>query len=529
VLTRKRVQDDQLARRFVYSIFLGMAITFASLAVAAPQQNRSYDRLEDVANLIRQGKLTLAEAELEAILQKQPHEANAINLLGVVQAQQQRVVQAEQLFLRALKESPRLVGAYVNLGRLYLDQKKPERALWAYSEAIRLAPDDPNINYNLASLYEERHDFERALAYMEKIPRATWGVAELYLITKCYLGLGRTGEALSLITPLKQPGMLKPEEAAGFAAAFLKKDLIDDAIGLLEGARQNEPNSFVLLYQLGAAHVQKKDWSPADKFYSDALALKPESVPVLRALARVARARRELEKALSYLVRARKLAPDAPMVLYDFAVAAFSMNLILDALPVAEELYRQNPSDASYVHLLAVTRFRHDEKAQAESLLRRYIELRPKDWLGYYLLGVTLYTVKRYSEARRTFEQSLAFGPSADSQYMLGLIADTEGDTVAALRWLQPLVKTSPSHAAAHTLLGIVYAERNDVAAARNMLERAAQLNPKDLRAHYQLGLVYAKLGEKERAQQMFAIADRLREEQRNQEVVSFKLIDPPE
>jgi len=86
-----------------------------------------------------------------------------------------------------------------------------------------------------------------------------------------------------------------------------------------------------------------------------------------------------------------------------------------------------------------------------------------------------------------------------------------------------------PSYAAAQTLLRVVDVEQKKYPLARGTLERAVQLNAKDLRAHYQLGLVYAKLGEKERAEQMFAIADQLRKEQRDEETIKFKLIDPPQ
>jgi tetratricopeptide (TPR) repeat protein len=391
-----------------------------------------------------------------------------------------------------------------------------------------LAPDRSDVNYNLAAIYEERSDFEQALGYLGKIPRASWSVPEFYLATKSYFGLGKTNEALALLAPFKRPGVLNADEAAGFAAVYLKQNLPDQAIAILEAAHKQEPASFVVRYQLGASYAQKGDWDRAEEFYAAALALKPDSVAAMREVARVARARGELEKALSYLVRARKLAPDAPAVLYDFAVVAFSMDLMLDVLPVAERLYRQQPDEPAYVHLLAVTRFRHDEKAEAETLLRRYIEMRPNEARGYYLLGVTLFTVKRYEEAHKALEQSLAFGENADSEYLLGLIAETEGDTEGALRWLLRTLKSAPSYAAAQTLLGVVYAEQSKYSLSRSTLERAVLLNAKDLRAHYQLGLVYAKLGEKERAQEMFAMADQLRKEERNQETISFRLIDPP-
>jgi tetratricopeptide (TPR) repeat protein len=515
--------------KFIYSLFVAVAIACAPFSLAAFQNNAKYDRLERAAALIRQGQLARAEAELQLVLRQQSHDANALNLLGVIRAQQQRGVEAEQLFLRALTGSPKLVGAYLNLGQLYLDQHKPERSLWAYGQASKLAPDRADINYNLASIYLERREFERSLDYLEKIPRSSWGVQEIQLVAECYLSLGRTNEALAVSAALRRSGAPTPDEASTFATVFIKHNLPDQAIEILEAARQQDPHSFALLYQLGASYTQKGEWSRAEEFYVAALGAKPDDVATLQELARVARVRGELEKALSYLVRARKLAPDAPAVLYDFAIVAFSMNLILDALPVAERLYRQQPANPAYVHLLAVSRFRHDEKAHAEKLLRRYIELRPKDALGYYLLGVTLFTVKRYAEARQSLERSLAFGEKPDAEYLLGLIADLEGDKDSASRWLQSVLKSAPSHAAAHTLLGVVYAEQSKYPLARTTLERAVELNPKDLRAHYQLALVYVKLGNKDLAQKMFAVADQLRDEIRSEETVGFKLIDPPQ
>lgn len=382
--------------KFIYSIFVAVAIASAPLSVAAFQNNTKYDRLERSAALIRQGQLARAEAELQAVLRQESQDANALNLLGVIRAQQQRGVEAEQLFLRALTGSPKLVGAYLNLGQLYLDQHKPDRSLWAYGEASKLAPDRADINYNLASIYLEQREFERSLDYLEKIPRSSWGVQEIQLVTECYLGLGRANEALAVSAPLRRSGALTPDEASTLATVFIKHNLLDQAIEILEAARQQDPHSFALLYQLGASYSQKGEWSRAEELYVAALARKPDDVVTLTELARVARVRGELEKALAYLVRARKLAPDAPAVLYDFAIVAFSMNLILDVLPVAERLYRQQPDNPAYVRLLAVSRFRHDEKAQAEKLLRRYIEMRPKDALGYYprrhaFHGQTLY------------------------------------------------------------------------------------------------------------------------------------------
>ena len=84
-------------------------------------------------------------------------------------------------------------------------------------------------------------------------------------------------------------------------------------------------------------------------------------------------------------------------------------------------------------------------------------------------------------------------------------------------------------HVGAHAALGAEYREEGNFVDAKIHLERAVALNPKDLRAHYQLGLVYAKLGDQDAARKMFARADELRAEERKQDILVLKLIDPPE
>ncbi|MFL6208575.1 MAG: tetratricopeptide repeat protein [Pyrinomonadaceae bacterium] len=515
------------ARRWPRCFGLWLVVIAATWQVTA-QQPASVARLARAQELIQQQQLTRAEAELEAVLRVAPHDANALKLLGVIRAQQQRTSEAEQLFLQALKESPTMVGAYHNLGLLYLAQQQTERALWAFTEAYKLAPDQPDINYNLAAIYAARHEAARALQLLAKMPRATWTVEYLYLSVQCYLSLGRIDEALTLIAPLKQPAAITAAEAANFAALFRKYNLPDQAIALLEAARSQTADSSALLYQLGASYAQKEEWGRAEEFYTAALAAQPSDVLTLRELARVARARGELEKALAHLVRARQLAPENQAVLYDFGLTALQMDLILDALPAFEQLVQLRPDEPAYLYMLALTRYRHDEKAQAEALLHRYIELRPRDPLGYYFLGATFYSIKRYDEARKALAQSLTLGPSADVEYLLGLIADNTNETEDAIRWLQRALKSDPAHAGAHTVLGTIYFKQSQNALARAELERAVQLNAQSLRAHYQLGLVYAKLGDKERAQQMFDRANQLRAEQRQQETIGFKLLAPP-
>jgi tetratricopeptide (TPR) repeat protein len=525
--TRKR-----LFRLLAITLWLALAwlavvpIAPASSAIAARQSTSSSERIARAAELIRQGQMPRAEAELNRALTDSPRNANALNLLGIIRAEQQQTAEAEKLFLRALEYAPALVGAYLNLGKLYLNSRRPDRALWAFTEASKLAPDREEINYNLAALYEEMRDYRRALQYLEKIPRGDYMASHLYILVKCYLGIGRTSEAQSLAAPLKKAGAVPADVAASFAVAFAAHNLTDTAIEILEAALKREPNSYALLYNLGASYYQKGELDRAEQYYSAALGASPDDVSALRALARVARSRGDLKRAYTELDRARRVAPNSAQVLFDFGWTALTLNLLAEALPVLERLYREKPDEPAYLYALAVARVMNFEPDRAQALITSYIRLRPQDARGPYVLGVALFTLNQFREARAALERSLALQPFADTQHYLGLIAYNEGDVAKAIEWFERALKSEPEHAEAHTSLGVAYARQKNLEAARAELERAIELDPKSLKAHHQLSLVYARLGDKRRSQLMLEAAEKLRSEERRQ-LLDLRLVEP--
>jgi len=365
----------------------------ASAGFVAAQVDLTTEHLQSAADLIRKGQLSQAEAKLNLVFKREPREANALNLLGVIRAQQRRPREAEALFLRAIEANKSLLGAYLNIAQLYLQLGERKRA---------------------------------------------------------------------------------------------------------------------------------------EQFFSAALEIKPDDVPILQALANIARADGEPEKALSYLVRARQIAPNAAAVLYDFGWTALKMNLLYDALVALEQLHRMKVVDPSYLYPLAIARLNNGQATEAQALINQYIQVRPRDGRGYYVLGAILYADRRFAEARTAFQRSLTLLPYPDTEYYLGMIAHQQGNATEAISRFRRALRSNPANAAAHVALGTVLARQKDYKAARAELERAIELDPKDQTAHYQLGLVYARLGEKDRSQSAFAVSEKLRAEQKERQGVGVRLIDLP-
>ena len=486
-------------------------------------------RLAEAAEAIGQGDLSAAESLLNSVLVASPRDADALNLLGVVRAQEKNSVEAERMFRLAREVAPTHVGVQLNLGKLLLNTNRTSEALQILQAAHRLAPDRADINLQLATLHANAGDYQTALPYLRLIPHSAAPDDYFGLLLRSLIGLNRLAEARELAGEVSEHSFSKPEVQAEFGLLLAKGGLSDEALTFLEAARRKTPESFPVLYGLGIINAALKRYDKAELYLAEALKTKPAEVTTLRALANVSRATGNLEKSLALLVEARRIAPNSPQVLYDFGVTALRMDLLLDALPAFEELHRSYPDQPAYLYALAAARWRKGETVETARLMNTYVLLQPRDPSGFYLLGAALLRQELIVEARVALQRSLSLKADPDTEYLIGVSFEKVGDRAGAVATFRRVVQSNPNHAAAHAALGAAYREAGNYIEARSELERAIELDSNDLRANYQLGLVYAKLGEKDAAQRMFARADELRSRQRNQESVIMKLVEAPQ
>src|SRR4026208_572785 len=73
----------------------------------------SLNRLAEAVSAINDNRLSRAEEILNTVLATSRGDADALNLLGVVRAKQNRTAEAERLFRRALSSFPSHLGAHI--------------------------------------------------------------------------------------------------------------------------------------------------------------------------------------------------------------------------------------------------------------------------------------------------------------------------------------------------------------------------------------------------------------------------------
>lgn len=518
------ISTPMLKNAIIVTLLLG-----AVSIMQAQNSDVNLNRLAEAVNAINNEQLARADELLNSVLAALPNDADALNLLGVVRAKQNRLTEAERLFRRALTSSPSHLTSLINLGELLITTNRAAEALPILLRAHKLAPASREINLKVATLYAEKGNYQQAHDYLRLVPREAVSDDYFLLMLRSLIGLKRPEDVRTLVGQFREAESPTPETHAEFAMLLAKADFSDDAFKILDTANQKTPKSFPILYALGVVTAALKQNDKSAEYLTAALALKPDDVATLRALARVARSTGNLEKALSHLVEARRLAPKSPAVLYDFGVTALQMDLVLDALPVFQQLHRDYPRETAYLYALAAAHWTKGETVETTRLLNKYVAAQPRDPSGFYLLGAALLRQDLFVKARVALERSLSLKADPETEYLLALSLEKLGNRAQAIETWRRVVQTRPRHAGAYSALGSAYREAGNYAEARTTLERAVELNPKDLRANYQLGLVYAKLGDNEAAKKMFARADDLRGQQRNQESVVLKLIDPPQ
>lgn len=131
-------------RKFAPLILLGL--------IVAPGFSAA-DEIQDINQLFRQGDLNGAYSRVNQYLAKNPKDAQARFLKGLILADQNKSAEAIQVFTALTTDYPELPEPYNNLAVLYAAQGKYDAAKNALEMAIRTHPSYATAHENLGDLY----------------------------------------------------------------------------------------------------------------------------------------------------------------------------------------------------------------------------------------------------------------------------------------------------------------------------------------------------------------------------------------
>ena len=451
--------------------------------------------LQRAAALVQEGRLQEADQQAQLALSDPATRAAACSVLGAIRVQQDRLDEGAELLQEAIGLDPHLLGARLNLAQLYTEKGN-------YKRSLELA--------------------KPALVAFKQSPEG------LFVLATDFLKMGDRSSAKALLEDSRRLRDVPPGWRVNFAELLVKGGLVAEGIGVLERAREADASSYELAFALGGALVVKGDPARALEAYDLALGLKPASVTALRQAAAVAERQGELERSLSYWMRAKKLAADDPEILLGFGRVCLKMDLLEDAEPALVSAAALRPGEPAYQYTLAVAKVGKKQYEAAQGLLEPLLEKKPDDAQLQYALGSVLYMQGKLAEAAARLRESLRLeSEQLASHYYLALVDRDQGHDAEAIGRLENLLRHYPDHAASCEALGGLMINGRRYAEAERLLRRAVELNPKSVKANYQLGLLLARTGRREEADKQLAMAKSLREEDDATSRLQLRLLDP--
>jgi protein O-GlcNAc transferase len=444
---RKSSADRRVVRKARAAGFIACALWLFCVPIVSAQDQAQVEFFEHVASLIRDNHLAEAEKQLSTVLRSSVDHPVALNLMGTIRAKQNRLVEAETLFSRALRNDKNLNAARMNLVYLYLLKRAPDKAILQLREVLTIEPDHVEATERLAELFLSQQRFDECISFIEG-RKATRSVPASLLVI--------LGDAY-----VAKNSLQKAEE---------------NYLQALEGRLENAG----ALFGLAQISRLKGEIKEASIFLDRVATLiaKSSSPEFLYKFAIEAMRIGLFDHAKSALERSLELTPKEPTYMLALGIAWLRKGDLFEAEKLFRRLLEIQPNNA---------------QAQLH--------------LGYVLLNQKKYGEARLW-LEKSARPGAAI---PEVYYYLGLLAQEQNDDARAILLFEKAVRQLPSYAHARIALGASYMKIKNYVRARQELETAVKLDPDEPTGHYNLALLYARIKEPDKAQEEMRIIDKLK------------------
>ena len=259
-----------------------------------------------------------------------------------------------------------------------------------------------------------------------------------------------------------------------------------------------QPGFFV---DLGEAYRAKGDAARAIKVFEEALARRPQSLPMLLKLGNILIETAQWPRAEAVLRRATLAAPADPLAWGLLGWTLWQQDRRAEGRAALEKAIQLDPDVPELHNYLGGLLAASGDTAGAERAFREAVRISPgiAEWRAN--LGGFLASLSQIPEARWHFEQAIRLKPSyAQGRFDYGRLLAALGESASAETHARAAVDADPNHAGARELLGALLVNRGDRAGAIAELRAAVKLAPGFAKARFELGMTLYLDGQQDAA-----------------------------
>jgi tetratricopeptide (TPR) repeat protein/tRNA A-37 threonylcarbamoyl transferase component Bud32 len=317
---------------------------------------------------------------------------------------------------------------------------------------------------------------------------------------RAFIGQRTTPETLADLVRLAESVDVKtqsPTTLYVLAATLMLKDKWEAALRILRDGQYAYPDDFWLNLSLGANLNDRKDHAGGVRYFSAAVALRPDSLLALNDLGLALDELGKRAEADACYRKAIALDRELTAPLTNLGASLLEQKKLDEAIECYEKAVKLAPrSSTPHAGLGAVLAMKND----LEGGLREHriaLEINPKDVYAHTNLGIVLSKKKDAEGAIAEFKAAIAIDDKfAGAHQGLGSELCKMKDFEGALRETHAALEIDPKLALAHVVLGNIFSGTNKLKEAIDEYNAAIEIDPKLVEAHWKLGHFFLKVND---------------------------------
>jgi tetratricopeptide (TPR) repeat protein len=386
------------------------------------------------------GQLGAAAPLYQQVIEREPENADALHLYGVLRHQQGDHAAAAELIGQAIALRPSTSAFHANLAEAYRALGQLDRALGSCRTALDLAPNDAEAHNNLGLVLRGLNRHDEAVEEFRLAMKLRPGFALAHRnLGSSLRGLGRLDEAL---THFRHAVELAPDDARArdkLGQALLDLGNAADALPHCREAVRLRPSLAAPRLQLGNALLALGRSDEAKVAYFEAIRLD-----------------RQLSRSYAGL-----------------GLAWQQEGKLGDALAWMKRAVEVEPEDAVSWQCLAELHQEREDPAEAIACWGRALALNPNRAATHCDLARLQHEEGLWDDAEEHYQAALRLDPGMAQAHMgLAGLREEQGDLVEAERAIREALRVQPSFTSAHARLATLLRGRLPTADCAALQER---------------------------------------------------------
>ncbi|RUS78414.1 hypothetical protein EGW08_013828 [Elysia chlorotica] len=330
----------------------------------------------------------------------------------------------EKLYKAGVAVNP--AKAWGNLANIFNDQQAFGEAEEAYRNALKYRPNMADVHYNLGILLQNQKRYQESIESYKKAihfrPKLSVAHLNLGILTAQFGDTEQAKKIYSHCADLDTSGLKDPRLHDGtkisclfnYGRLLMDEGDMDASLEKFHLALKRRPDHYApqsLYNMLGEAYFKMERLAEAEKWYLEALKVKPDHMPAHLTMSKLKLAKNQPAEAEEWLMKAKKLDPDSYTIDNHIAQLYASTNRHKEAMELFETILPHLSEDFDAVYAAAAVYREGENKEKAEELYIAATKIKPKEPAAWMNLGAMLHINGKYSEAEQAYLTALQLKP----------------------------------------------------------------------------------------------------------------------